>query len=39
MKPTTAGHVEDGKAIVSWLIQGADLVEKAAPLTAAMSPT
>ena len=38
MKPTTAGHIEDWKAIVKRLIEGAQMVEKFAPLTLAMSP-
>ena len=38
MKPTTAGHIEDWKAIVKRLIEGAQAVEKFAALTSAMSP-
>ncbi len=33
MKPTTLGHTEDWKAIVKRLIEGAQMVEKFAPLT------
>ena len=38
MKPTTPGHIEDWKAIVKRLIEGAQMVEKVAALTSAMSP-